>query len=222
MKSKATYSVRDAIENLHRMDSSYWKALVSTHANQIDLIPAPEDLAAKQAPGPEQMTHLLRFIRSAYPLTIVDFGRSVSHAALDSLPELDALYLVTTFDLTSLDHAREAIETLDERGFGRNRLKVLLNRAPERGMPDPADIENFLGASCAAIFTSDFMALYDAYSEGRLLDTSTKLGKELHVLADSVRARAMGEPEAERPAKPARQSAESGRRWFSLFQKVHA
>jgi pilus assembly protein CpaE len=222
MKSKTTYSVHDALENLHRMDASYWKALVSTHANRIDLIAAPEDLAARQTPGPEQMAHLLRFIRSAYPLTIVDFGRSVSHAALDSLSELDALYLVTTFDPITLEHAREAILTLDDRGFGRNRLKVLLNRAPERGMPDPGVIEDFLGAQSAAIFTSDFMALYDAYSEGRLLDTSTKLGKELHALADSVRARAMGEPEPQRAATNVRQPAESGRRWFSLFQKVHA
>jgi Flp pilus assembly CpaE family ATPase len=168
------------------------------------------------------MAHLLRFIRSTYPLTIVDFGRSVSRAALDSLPELDALYLVTTFDLTSLDHAKDTIAMLDERDFGRNRLKLLLNRAPERGTPDPADAENFLGVPCAGIFTSDFMALYDAYSEGRLLDTSTKLGKELHALADSVRARAMGEPEVEKTARTARQASDGGRRWFSLFQKVHA
>jgi pilus assembly protein CpaE len=220
MKSKSAYSVRDAIENLHRMDSSYWKALVSTHANQIDLIAAPDEVAARQTPGQEQMTHLLRFIRSTYPLSIVDFGRSVSHAALDSLAELDALYLITTFDLTSLDHAKETIATLDERGFGHSRLKVLLNRAPERGMPEPAGIEDFLGVPCAGIFTSDFMALYDAYSEGRLLDNSTRLGRELHALADSVRARAMGEPE--KTSQAIRQSTESGRRWFSLFQRIHA
>ena len=34
MKSKATYSVRDALDNLHRMDSSLWKGLVSSHANR--------------------------------------------------------------------------------------------------------------------------------------------------------------------------------------------
>jgi pilus assembly protein CpaE len=222
MKSKSTYSVHDAIENLHRMDASYWKALVSTHANKIDLIPAPEEVAARQTPGPEQMSHLLRFIRSAYPLAIVDFGRMVSHAALDSLPELDALYLVTTFDPTSLDHAKETIAMLDERGFGHNRLKVLLNRAPEKGTPDTSGVEQFLGVPCAGVFVSDFMALYDAYSEGRLLDTSTKLGKELHALANSVKARAMGEAEQEKAPVAARSSAEGGRRWFSLFQRAHA
>jgi len=222
MKSKSTYSVHDAIENLHRMDASYWKALVSTHPNKVELIAAPEDVASKQTPGPEQMAHLLRFIRSTYPLTIVDFGRMVSHAALDSLPELDALYLVTTFDLTSLDHAKETIATLDERGFGRNRLKVLLNRAPEKVTPDPAGVEEFLGVPCSGIFISDFMALYDAYSEGRMLDTSSKLGKQLHSLADSVRARALGEPDGEPAPKSARQPSESGRRWFSFFQRANA
>src|SRR5689334_21241668 len=27
LKSKSTYSVRDALDNMHRMDASYWKAL---------------------------------------------------------------------------------------------------------------------------------------------------------------------------------------------------
>jgi pilus assembly protein CpaE len=221
MKSKSTYSVHDAIENLHRMDASYWKAIISTHPNKIDLISATEDVASKQTPGPEQMAHLLRFIRSTYPLTIVDFGRSVSHAALDSLTELDVLYLLTTFDLTSLDHAKETIAMLDERGFGRNRLKVLLNRAPEKSAPDPAGVENFLGVPCSGVFTSDFMALYDAYSEGKMLDTTSKLGKELHALANSVRARAMGEQDPEKSATNTKPAAES-RRWFSLFHKTNA
>ncbi len=89
MKSKNTYSVRDALDNLHRLDLSLWKGLVTSHANSIDFIPAPEDLVAKRHPLREEVIHLLRFVRSVYPVSVVDFGRSVSLAALDSLPELD-------------------------------------------------------------------------------------------------------------------------------------
>jgi pilus assembly protein CpaE len=222
MKSKNTYSVRDALDNLHRMDASLWKGLVSNHPNQIDFMPAPEEVAAKRPPGREEMTHLVRFMRSLYSVSIVDFGRSVSMAALDSLSELDALYLVTTLDLTTLEHTRRAIQMMDERGFPAARLKILLNRAPEKGVPDTQGIENFLERPCAATFRNDFMALYDAYSEGNLLQQGSALGKELHALADSIRARAADEPEADEGRSTKAPVPEGNKRWFSFFQRAQA
>ncbi len=220
MKSKSTYSVRDAFDNLHRMDSSLWKALVSSHENRLDFISSPDEVAAKCHPGREETTHLMRFIRSMYSLSIVDFGRSVSTAALDSLPELDALYLVTTSDPATLDHARRAIQMVEERGFASGRLKVLLNRMPDRGGPDRKEIENVLGRPCTAVFGNDYMALYDAYSEGHLLPQGSRLCKEIHGLADLVRARMAGEREGNPAGNNGTIVPEAGKRWFSFFQRA--
>jgi pilus assembly protein CpaE len=218
MKSKTTYSVRDAIDNLRRMDSSLWKGLVSSHADKLEVIPAPDEVAAKRSPEPEESTHLMRFIRSTYPVSIVDFGRSVSVAALDSLPELEVLYLVTTPDFTSLEHAKRAIGNVEERGFAGNLLKVLVNRCGDRRKSDLEGIEKALGRPCEAIFPNDHMSLYDAYSEGRFLPATSALGKELHALADSIRVRAAGEPAGGESDKAA--PATSGKGWFSFLQKT--
>jgi len=218
MKSKTTYSVRDAIDNLRRMDSSLWKGLVSSHTDRLDVIPAPDEVAAKRSPSAEESTHLMRFIRSTYPVSIVDFGRSVSVVALDSLPELEVLYLVTTPDFTSLEHAKRAIGNAEERGFAGNRLKVLVNRSGDRRKPELEGIEKSLGRPFEAVFPNDHTSLYDAYSEGRFLPATSALGKELHALADSIRVRAAGEPERGESDKAA--AATSGKGWFSFLQKT--
>jgi pilus assembly protein CpaE len=218
LKSKSAYSVRDALDNMHRMDSSYWKALVSSHPDQLDVIPAPDDLAAKRAPVAQEMAHLLRFIRSVYPLTIVDFGRHFSVAALDSLPELEALYLLATFDLETLDRAKDCIRVVGERGYAANRLKVLLNRMPERNAPDPKGFESFLGVPHSGVFSSDSIALYDAWSEGHLLEPNTKLGRELHAVAESIVARTRGERADAKKAEPA-PGGGGVKRLFSFLQR---
>jgi pilus assembly protein CpaE len=214
MKSKSTYSVRDAIDTLHRMDSSLWKALVSSHAERIDFISAPDEVAAKRHPGREEMSHLMRFIRSMYQVSIVDFGRSVSMVALDSLPELELLYLIVTPDATTIEQAKRCIRMIEERGFASGRLRVLLNRTRERGA-DRQNIETALGRPCDAVFRSDYMGLYDAYSEGQLLPAASPLGKEFHGLADTIRGRALGKVETTEQAAPA-----GGKRWYSFFQKT--
>jgi pilus assembly protein CpaE len=222
MKSKSTYSVRDALDNLRRMDSSLWKALVSSPADNLDLITAPDEVAAKRHPGREEMTHLMRFIRSTYPLSIVDFGRSISPAALDSLPELEALYLITTPDLMSLESAGRAIQVVEERGFAGDRINILLNKAKAREARDREEIGKYLGRPCEAVFRNDHMSLYDAYSEGRFLPASSGLGKELHALADSIRAQAAGERSRDNNEKTAGTVPAGGKRWFSFLQKAPA
>jgi len=222
MKPKNTYSVRDALDNLHRMDLRLWKGLVSSHANSMDFIPSPEELAAKCVPGREEVTHLMRFLRSIYPVTVVDFGRSVNMPALDSMPELDLLYVVTTPDPAALAHARRAVRMTEERGFANARVKVLLNRVPDKAAVDLHHIEDTLGCSCVATFRNDFMALYDAWSEGHLLDPGTPLGKQMRQLAGSIKARVTGEREEETEVKAARALPESGKRWFSFFQRAQA
>jgi pilus assembly protein CpaE len=213
LKSKSTYSVRDALDNMHRMDSSYWKALVSSQGGYLELISAPDDLAAKRPGGPDEMAHLMRFLRSVYPVTIVDFGRHISSAALDSLPELETLYLLATVELETLDQAKDCVRILGQRGYGPPRVQVLLNRMPERNAPDLKGLESFLGVPPAGVFINDPTSLYDAWSEGRLVESNTKLGREINALAGSIVRRARGERPEQRKAEVQPQ------RRLSFFQR---
>jgi pilus assembly protein CpaE len=220
MKSKNTYSVRDALDNLHRMDSNLWKGLVSSLPDKLDVIPASDEVATKRPPAREEMMHLLRFMRSTYPASIVDFGRSVSLAALHSLPELEVLYLITTPDAASLEHARRAILMIEQRGFATSRIQVLLNRVVDKKKPDMDATEKILGRPCAATFRDDHMALYDAYSEGRFLAPSNLLFKEFRSLAEGIRTRTMGKPLPGNTEKQTESTSFFSLRGFSFLQKV--
>ena len=226
LKTKTTYSVREAIDNLHRMDSSYWKALISSHANQMDIIPSPDDIALKHLPTTEEVVHLLRFIRSKYAATVIDFGRCMSAAALDSIHELDSMFVVTTLDLSTLEHTRRALDAMDENAPGSDRVKVLLNKVPERGTPDLKNFEQLLGRVPEASFVNDFSSLYDAYSEGHLVEPGTRLGKEMKAFSASLVRRIRGEEidgernrSASKSAKSQKTEPAVSKRWFSFLQR---
>jgi len=140
----------------------------------------------------------MRFVRSTYPAAIVDFGRSVSIPALDALPELETLYLITTAEPACLAHAKRALRMVEERGFAGHRVKVLVNRVPQKSPPDPARLEQQLGRAHAGLFASDFMAFYEAYSEGHLLEPGSRIRKELTALSATVSARILGDRETDK------------------------
>jgi pilus assembly protein CpaE len=217
LKSKTTYTVQDAVTNLRRMDSSLWKALVSTHADRLELIPSPDEIAAKKPPEREETLHLLRFIRSTYPAAVIDYGRSVSVPALDGLPEMDLLYVVTTPDRSSVACASRTIRDAEDRGFAANRIKVLLNRAEVSGKANYSAAEKTLGRPFDVMLRDEHLQLYDAYSEGRFLSPASALGKELQALATSIRQKAFGEVKNE---KQTAQAGSGGKRWFGLLGRA--
>lgn len=220
MKTKNPYSLREAIDNLHRIDLSLWKALVTTHSAQMDFLGAPEELAARRAPLAEETTHMMRFIRSNYASAIVDFGRNISLPALDALSELESLYVVTTTETQTLADAARTVRLAEERGFSGNRIHVLVNRVPLKNPPDLRAIEKQLGRPAAAAFVSDFMAFYDAWSEGHLLPAGTRIRKELTDLSATIAARVLGETETEKKAAAAAAENATGKKsWFSFLQR---
>src|SRR5579885_2016057 len=130
-KTKAAYSVLDAINNLHRLDISYWKALVSNGIPGVEIISSPMALASKQQPRDDQVRQVLAFARPHYDWTVVDLGRSLSRLAMAALEEIDEACLVTTLEVPALHQCKQIIQTLLDSGYGKHRLKLILNRSPK-------------------------------------------------------------------------------------------
>jgi len=178
-KTKATYTILDAVNNIHRLDISYWKALVSNGIPGVEIISAPLALASKQQPKDEQIRHVLAFARPNYDWTIADLGRSLSRMAMAALEEIDEVCLVTTLEVPALHQSKQIIQTLLDSGYGKNRIRLILNRAPKRLDITPGDLEKMLGVAIFAMIPNDYQELYETYAEGRMLNRSSDLGKQI-------------------------------------------
>lgn len=183
MKSKSPYSVLDAVNNLHRLDLSYWNALISNGMPGLEIIAAPQALASKQQPNQEQVQNMLTFCRNQYDYSIVDLGRSLNLTAMNALDEVDETYLVTTLDVPALHQSKQIIQTLSSVGYGKERLRLVLNRMPQRLDVTPDELEKMMSLPVFATLPNDYPSLYESYSEGSLLPPNSRLGKELNRMA---------------------------------------
>jgi len=186
MKTKSPYSVLDALNNLHRLDQSYWNALVSNGLPGLEIISAPQALVSKQQPNQEQMQNMLTFVRGQYDFSILDLGRSLNLTAMNALDEIDETYLVTTLDVPAVHQSKQIIQTLTSVGYGRERLRLVLNRMPQRLDVTPNELEKMMSLPVFATLPNDYPSLYESYSEGSLLPANSRLGKELNRMAIKV------------------------------------
>ncbi len=189
MKAKGPYSIIDAAKNVHRMDASYWSALVSNgngNGSKLDIIKAPPVASLREPPPPEPFRMVLQFVRANYHYVIADFGRGLGPLTLGVLDEVDEIFLVSMFDLPALHQARHVIHSLLESGFGRNQLRLILNQAPKRPDISPGEVQKALGLSVFETLSNDYTGLYQAYTEGSLLPGTTELAKQLSALAYKI------------------------------------
>jgi len=166
MKSKSPYSVLDALNNLHRLDQNYWNALISNGLPGLEVIAGPQALASRQQPNQEQVLNMLTFCRGQYDFSIVDLGRSLNMAAMNALDEIDETYLVTTLDVPALHQSKQIIQSLSNVGYGRERLRLVLNRMPQRLDVTPDELEKMMSLPVFATLPNDYPSLYESYSEG--------------------------------------------------------
>ena len=200
MKVKSPYSVLDAVQNLHRLDISYWNALVSTDWSGLEILAAPTGYMPKEPVAGEALRQVLTLVRTNYAWTVVDLGCTLNLATLTILDEIDDIFLVTTLEVPALHQAKHAVQMLMNAGNG-NRLHVILNRTPQRPDVTPEELERILGLPIDTMLPNDYYALYDAFCKGKLLPPGSHLSRQLSAFA----LRLAGAP------------AEKGKRRFGLF-----
>jgi pilus assembly protein CpaE len=186
MKSKTQYSIMDAVRNVHRLDLSYWKAIVSNGQAHLEVVAAPPPASISEPLDGGQFRQVLQFLRTAYDWIVTDLGRSVNPLTMGVLEEIDDLYVVATLDMPSLHQTKQIVQVMLDAGYSRNRLHLVLNRMPKRPDFGPAEVQRVLGLSIYEMLPNDYPDLYEAYAEGNLLNGSTELGRALTALAMKI------------------------------------
>jgi len=186
LKSKSEYTISDAVRNTQRLDQSYWRALVSNGVySGVEIITAPA-LSSRPILNPEQLRFVLSFVRTQYDWVVLDLGRSLNPLSIVAIDDIDDLFLVATLEIPALHQAKLIAQKLLDSGYQRDRLHLLLNRAPKRYDITVEELEKMLGVPVYMSLPSDYHSLNESYSDGKLVDHGSSLGKSFVRLARKI------------------------------------
>jgi pilus assembly protein CpaE len=177
-KTKSAYSILDATKNLDRLDVTTWNTLVSSSLPGVDVLTSPLSLLTQHPTG-EQMRQVLDFVRPQYDLILVDLGHGLSRTGMAVLEGIDKVCLVTTLEVPALHQTKQIIQTLLGGGYEKNRIRLVLNRAPKRLDITPGELEKMLGMPIFSMVPDDYAELYETYAEGRMLSPSSELAQHI-------------------------------------------
>ena len=126
LNARPSFSVMDALQNLHRMDASLLEGLMTSTKDGLQLLAAPQQPYAA-APAPAELARLFDLLVSHYRYVVVDCSGRMDQTTRMLSDLSNAVLMVAQTDVVSLWSAGR-VRTFLEEGNGRNRLRLVMNR----------------------------------------------------------------------------------------------
>jgi pilus assembly protein CpaE len=139
------WSVYDAALQGSRLDHDALRGFLTEHESGVRLLAAPNDPAVAEQVTAEAVQHLLGLLRTLFPVTIVDTPAYFSDQVLAAIDVADELVLVTSLDVPAIKNLKLALQTLEALHVGRDRIRIVLNRADSSVGLRVAEVERSLG-----------------------------------------------------------------------------
>jgi pilus assembly protein CpaE len=185
------YTVLDAALNAHRLDESFWSALVY-ECSGIEVLAAPAPLAAREYPDASQFGAVLQFMRSKYDWSVVDLGRGIHSFSASLLENIDEIYVVTTPDPLALAQSKRVADSL-RHGCGFRTVRLIVNRSPAAAV---LGIERLTGLDVYATLVDAESELHDALENNRLISEKAQISRQIAACARRVAGLPQLGPEA--------------------------
>jgi pilus assembly protein CpaE len=126
LNARPSFSVLDALQNLHRMDTSLLEGLMTQTKDGLHLLAAPQQPYAA-APAPAELARLFDLLVGHYRYVVVDCSGRMDQTTRMLSDLSNAVLMVAQTDVVSLWSAGRIRMFLEE-GNTRNRLRLVMNR----------------------------------------------------------------------------------------------
>jgi pilus assembly protein CpaE len=191
------FSVTDALENVHRVDESFFGGLVEKTRAGIQLL-ASSDRLLTGGVEPARLHALLDFATRKHRFTVLDIPRA-DLATLDVLESASVVVIVASQELSALRHAGRLVHGLRAR-YGASRVTVVVNRFDRQAEIGHDDIERVVGSPVKHLIPSDYRVAIEALNtgrpvvleQGRLAQAILALAQDLGGVAKEAQPRVAG------------------------------
>jgi pilus assembly protein CpaE len=181
------YSLVDLIDQVGWNDRTHTMRFVAKHDCGLHVLAASEGFGRPNARDVEAVEQSLASISAMYEFVIIDAGNTLSSAAVSALTIADVVVLVANPDLPCLRNLQRLTDALRLSGVMPERVRVLLNRASDDGVPSSVR-ERVLGRTVDFNVASDYRTVAAAVNAGlpvwRLRHTD--LHQQLEIVARAL------------------------------------
>jgi len=156
LKLAPQHTVVDAVGSFDRLDVGFLESLLSTHGpSGLKVLPAPLEPAFADQVGADQMSHIVRLLKSFCSYVVIDTPAYFNEVVLSIIEESDDVLLVAGMDIPNIKNVKIGLQTLRLLNTPMSKLHLILNRANSKVKLEVSEVEKTLQVKAEALIPSD-------------------------------------------------------------------
>ncbi len=169
---KPRFTIRDAMENLERLDSHFLEGLLEQHKSGLQVLAGATFADDWQRLTVASLVRLLSVAEVGYDFIIIDLGTLYSSEWKPVLESARAILMVAQADVPSLWPLERHLIAFNSFGVDSNRLHVIINRWHKQDEEAIKSVEKLVKRAIFARLPNDYRQVSEATNMG------VPLGKE--------------------------------------------
>lgn len=195
-----SWTILDAAGGLEGLDDDALRGYMTQHSSGVWLLPAPLDPSQAESISAPTIQRILKQLRHAFHYVVVDLTAFYNDQTIAALDESDVCVLVGSLDIPSIKGLKLSLHTLAEMGLGRDRLRLVLNRADSRVGLSRSEVEKSLGTEIDIALPSS-VEVPQSVNRGMPLALDRKKSSVVAPITRLAAAVALAEPAGKRGTK---------------------
>lgn len=178
------FSIVDALENMHRMDATFLRTLVTQTKSGVHLL-ASSDRPVGIPVDVTRIKALIELAAAEFPYVVLDVPRTDA-SVLDALEPAGTIVVVANQEVATVRSASRMAATLQQR-YGADRVNVVITRYDESAEIGQRDVERVVGR-VSYVFPNNYPIAVASQNKGRplVLDNHSKLASAFTGFARSL------------------------------------
>lgn len=138
------WTIVDAVRELDPKKPHSIERFLTSHASRVRLLASPETPQEAGALTGAQIGQVLEILASTHDYVVVDTSAQIDEVSAQALDASTIVLLVVTPEVPCIKRTKAALALLEESGYSRDKVKLIINRSDPQSEVPPAEIEKAL------------------------------------------------------------------------------
>jgi pilus assembly protein CpaE len=186
---KPTYTISDVTANMSRLDKSFLKGVITRHNSGVHILAEPQRVEDATSILGEDIRKVMGLLRTMFEYIIIDTEAAVDERTISALEMSDYILLVFVMSLPGIKNMQRYLRYLEGRGFGRDRVKLVVNRYVKKGDIRLEDAEKALNHNIFWSIPNDFESAMACLNKGiplNMCSPRSKVNSSIKDLAEAM------------------------------------
>jgi pilus assembly protein CpaE len=189
IKPKAT--ITNITEMIESLGGRNIRELLAKHYMGVHILPSPLNPEEEAFITDASLMKIFTKLREEFDYVIVDSPPGFTDQAIVALEQSDLILFVTSPELISLKNTKSGLETMEEIGISKDKIKIIVNRfSVSKNNLSHAMIEELLNLPIYTTIANDYFNVIEFLNQGQpqlIFESNSPTGKDIKKLIESLR-----------------------------------